>query len=113
MIGNTVNPLSNQGNPNDVVVPTPSFLDPNSLANTSHLSDDFDVKRSQSGRGSIGRAPGVTNYNPDKLQILLEIVQEFLPTNDDEWELVCQKFNQTFHVSDIEHCNTVITYFFI
>lgn len=63
------------------------------------LVDDFDVSKRNSGRGSIGRAPGVTNYNPDKIQIMLEIVQEFVPTNDDEWELVCQKFNQTFHVS--------------
>lgn len=63
------------------------------------LVDDFDVNKRNSGRGSIGRAPGVTNYNPDKVQILLEIVQEFVPTSDEEWELVCQKFNQTFHVS--------------
>lgn len=65
------------------------------------LVDDFDVSKRNSGRGSIGRAPGVTNYNPDKIQIMLEIVQEFVPTNDDEWELVCQKFNQTFHVSQL------------
>lgn len=61
------------------------------------LADDFDLNKRNSGRGSIGRAPGVTNYNPDKIQIMLEIVQEFVPTNDEEWELVCQKFNQTFH----------------
>lgn len=61
------------------------------------LADDFDLNKRNSGRGSIGRAPGVTNYNPDKIQIMLEIVQEFVPTNDEEWELVTQKFNQTFH----------------
>jgi hypothetical protein len=61
------------------------------------LADDFDLSKRNSGRGSIGRASGVTNYNPDKIQIMLEIVQEFVPTNDEEWELVCQKFNQTFH----------------
>lgn len=73
------------------------FIDPTQVG----LVDDFDVKRGNASRGSIGRAPGVTNYNPDKLQILLEMVQEFVPTNDDEWELVSQKFNQTFHVSTL------------
>jgi hypothetical protein len=68
------------------------------------LADDFDLSKRNSGRGSIGRASGVTNYNPDKIQIMLEIVQEFVPTNDEEWELVCQKFNQTFHVSDDDSC---------
>lgn len=63
------------------------------------LVEDFDVKRGNSSRGSIGRAPGVTNYNPDKIQVLLECVQEFVPTTDEEWELATQKFNQTFHVS--------------
>jgi len=69
------------------------------LADGTQLSamDDYDPKRSSNAsRGSIGRASGVTNYTPDKLQIMLESVAEVIPTTDEEWDLVSQKFNKVF-----------------
>lgn len=71
------------------------------LADGTQLSamDDYDPKRSSNAsRGSIGRASGVTNYTPDKLQIMLESVAEVIPTTDEEWDLVSQKFNKVFQV---------------
>lgn len=69
----------------------------NSEENNQLPNESLDADRNESRRFS-GRLYGVRNYNRNMIETLLNLVDQHLPADFDDWQIIVDKYNNIFHV---------------